>query len=79
MSSSISCESATTGSQSEQEGEEGASAKTPDKSRQTGFSNTDRHSDPLDPSDLDEMRRQMERELASANQATGLSYRGKFP
>lgn len=66
-------ESATTGSQSEQEGEEGASAKTPDKSRQTGFSNTDRHSDPLDPSDLDEMRRQMERELASANQAEAAS------
>ena len=66
-------ESATTGSQSEQEGEEEASAKTPDKSRQTGFSNTDRHSDPLDPSDLDEMRRQMERELASANQAEAAS------
>ena len=66
-------ESATTGSQSEQEGEEGAPAKTPDKSRQTGFSNTDRHSDPLDPSDLDEMRRQMERELASANQAEAAS------
>lgn len=66
-------ESATTGSQSEQEGEEGASAKTPDKSRQTGFSNTDRHSDPLDPSDLDEVRRQMERELASANQAEAAS------
>lgn len=58
------------------QGEEGKSSDNPDKpdsAEQTGFSNSDQHSDPLSPSDLDELKKQMERELTSANQAESTS------